>query len=127
MKKSDKSVSCHCFEQSIINNDNVEVINLNKQKQTIHCKLTTSKLSKLLMYDFNYNVIRKQYRERAKLLFTDTDSLCYAIETEDIYNDLYNNRALCDFSDCLDDHEYYINNNLKNDRAKVKSNWKIHR
>ena len=79
------------------------------------------------MYDFNYNVIRKQYREKAKLLFTDTDSLCYEIETEDIYDDLYNNRALYDFSDCSDDHEYYINNNLKIDRAKVKSNWKIHR
>ena len=30
MIKSDKSVSSHCFEQSIINNDNVEVI---KSKQ----------------------------------------------------------------------------------------------
>ena len=31
---------------------------------------------------------RKKYNERAKLLFTDTDSLAYEIETEDFYQDI---------------------------------------
>ena len=73
-----------------------------------------------MTYDFPYNVIKKQYGERVKLLFTDTDSLCYEIETEDIYNDMYNNKALYDLSNYSDDHEYYMNNNLNIDQTNNK-------
>lgn len=45
-------------------------------------------LSKTLMYDFHYNTTREMYGDNAKLLFTDTDSLCYEIQTKDVYKDL---------------------------------------
>ncbi|PFX11188.1 hypothetical protein AWC38_SpisGene25251, partial [Stylophora pistillata] len=52
---------------------------------------------KTLMYDFHYNYIKSKYGDRAKLLFTDTDSLCYEIQTENFYKDII------DDADCLFD------------------------
>ena len=45
-------------------------------------------LSKTLMFVFHYNFIRKKYGNKAELLFTDTDSLMYLIQTDDFYSDI---------------------------------------
>ena len=45
-------------------------------------------LSKIIMFDFHYNYIKPKYGNNAKLLFTDTDSLFYEIQTEDFYKDI---------------------------------------
>ena len=42
-------------------------------------------LSKLHMMDFHYNVIQKQFGDRAKLIYSDTDSFVYEIEHNNIY------------------------------------------
>ena len=97
----------------------MEVIKSKKSKvvlnKPIYCGFAILELSKLLMYNVHYYVIKKQYGNKAKLLFADTDSLCYEIKTKDIYDDMYKNKDLYDFSDYSDDHEYYISNNLKID------------
>ena len=50
-------------------------------------------LSKTLMYDFHYNYIKSKYPgERSKLLFTDTDSLTYSIKTNNLYEDMYQDK-----------------------------------
>ncbi|PFX14621.1 hypothetical protein AWC38_SpisGene21206 [Stylophora pistillata] len=62
-------------------------------------------LSKTLMYDFHYNFIKPKYEDRAKLLFTDTDSLCYEIQTEDFYKDISSDvECLFDTSNIPKDH-----------------------
>ena len=70
-------------------------------------------ISKILMYDFHYNYIKKKYGSYARLLFTDTDSLCYEIETDDIYGDMYENRDLFDTSDYNKDHFLFSTENKK--------------
>ena len=79
-KRRDKLVASPCFEQSIIIDDYIEIIKSKQAKEElmkpIYCGFATLELSKLLMYDFHYNVIKKQYKDKEKLLCTDTDSLC---------------------------------------------------
>ena len=64
-------------------------------------------LSKMLMYDFHYNYIKKKYGNKARLLFTDTDSLTYEIQTEDIYKDPWNDKRLFDYSEYPKNSPYH--------------------
>ena len=45
-------------------------------------------LSKTIMYEFHYNYIKPKYGSKANLLYNDTGSLMYEIETEDFYKDI---------------------------------------
>jgi hypothetical protein len=44
-------------------------------------------ISKAMMFNFWYSYIKPRYGDKARLLYTDTDSLIIHIETEDIYKD----------------------------------------
>jgi len=45
-------------------------------------------ISKTLVYDFHYNYVKTKCGGTAKLLYTDTDSLCYETKTKDFYADV---------------------------------------
>ena len=45
-------------------------------------------VSKVLMYDFHYDYVKPKYGDKVQLLFTDTDSLCYELWTDDFYQDI---------------------------------------
>ena len=48
------------------------------------------------MYKFHYDYVSNKYD--AKLLFTDTDSLVYEINSKDVYEQCFKDRRLFDFS-----------------------------
>ena len=118
-KKLIKIMSKPTYVSSKILNENLvavhkvkEVLTLNRPAYVGMCIL---ELSKTLMCDFHYNIIKPLYGENAKLLFTDTDSLMYEIATEDVYKDLYNSskKDLFDNSDYPVKSEYYFKDNKK--------------
>ena len=54
----------------------------------VYTGMTILDNSKILMYDFFYNHLKKQYRLKCELLYTDMDSLLLEIETDDVYKDM---------------------------------------
>ena len=52
-------------------------------------------LSKILMYEVHYNY---RYRSNSRLLFTDTDSLMYENETDDVYEDFSKDKEMFNFN-----------------------------
>ena len=87
MKYSSKPtfVSSKIFSDNLLATHNIkELITL---KTPPYAGMSVLDLSKKLMYDFHYNNIGEKCNNKAKLLFTDTDSLTYEIETGDVYRD----------------------------------------
>ena len=116
-KKLSKLVSKPTYVNSKIFNE--DLVAVHKIKETLTLKrpayvgMYILDLSKRLMYDFHYNYITSRYGKKAKLLFTDTDNLCYEIETEDIYRELWEDKNLFDNSDYPKDSQFFDSTNKR--------------
>jgi hypothetical protein len=80
------------YDRTTIFDENLIAVHMKKTKlkydKPIYLGMSILDLSKTLMYQFHYNYIKAKYGDRAKLLFTDTDSLAYEIKTDDFYADI---------------------------------------
>ena len=104
-------VSSKIFNKNLVAVHKIkETLTLNRPAYVGMCILD---LSKTLMYDFHYNYIKQKYGRKAKLLFTDTDSLTYEIETSDAYQDFWNDKDKFDNSDYPQDSQYFNATNKK--------------
>ena len=116
-KKLDKLTSKPTFVSSKIFNKNLMAVHKVKETLTLnrpaYVGMCILDLSKTLMHDFHYNYIKNKYNDRAKLLFTDTDSLTYEIETVDAYKDFWTDKDMFDNSDYPENSPYYCNTNKK--------------
>ena len=91
----------------------VQTVTLNRP---IYVGFTVLELSKLHMYDFHYNHMKVKYphANQLRLLFTDTDSLAYAVQPDAIYKDMDVGAAdRYDFSEYPLDHPLYVASNCK--------------
>ena len=116
-KKLTKLASKPTYVSSKIINENLVAVHKIKESLTLnkpaYVGMCILDLSKTLMYDFHYNYIKNKYGDKAKLLFTDTDSLTYQIEAEDVYQDFWNDKDKFDNSDYPESSPYYYNANKK--------------
>ena len=87
-KKMIKISSKPTFVSSKIFDENLVAVRRVKGRllmnKPIYVGMSILDISKCLMYEFHYNHIKAKYGSKARLLFTDTDSLCYEIETKDV-------------------------------------------
>ena len=116
-KKLDKLTSKPTYVSSKIFNENLMAVHKVKETLTLnrpaYVGMCILDLSKMLMYDLHYNYIKKKYNNGARLSFTDTDSLTYEIEAEDVYNDFWNDKDMFNNSDYPESSPYYCNANKK--------------
>ena len=104
-------ISSKIFNENLVAVHKIkETLTLNRPAYVGMCILD---LSKTLMYDFHYNYIKQKYGSKAKLLFTDTDSLTYEIEADDIYSDFWKDKNRFDNSDYPESSPYFNKSNKK--------------
>ena len=104
-EKFKKLVAKPNFKSRKIFNENLISVHMKKTSLTmnkpVYLGMCILELSKIIMYDFHYNYIKSKYGDKAKLLFTDTDSFLYEIQMEDFYKDISG-----DVRDRFDTSEY---------------------
>ncbi|XP_063392461.1 uncharacterized protein LOC134677958 [Cydia fagiglandana] len=97
------------FHSSCIINDDVSIIQMTrnciKYDKPIYVGFTVLELSKTHMFDFHYNYMLPKYSENIRLLYTDTDSFIYDINTNDFYEDIKP-----DVQDKFDTSDFQIDN-----------------
>ena len=116
-KKLLKLTSKPTYASSKIFNENLVAVHKIKEALTLnrpaYVGMCILELRKTLMYDFHNNYIKNKYGDRAKLLFTDTDSLTYEIETEDVYQDFWHDKDKFDNSDYNIESKFHDNSYKK--------------
>ena len=116
-EKLRKIIAKPTFKRRVKFSDELSAIHVSKTKLTlnkpIYVGFSFLDLSKLLMYDWYYNKLKKKYGENFILLYTDTDSLLVHIKTKDIYKDMSETKEEYDVSDYPTDHPLNDETNKK--------------
>jgi hypothetical protein len=91
-KNWNKLAKKHNFKSATIFSENLVAVHMRrtsvKLRKPIYLGMSILDIRKTLMYDFHYNYIKPMYGNDAELLFTETDSLCYEITSDNFYKDI---------------------------------------
>ena len=112
-----KMVARPLFSRHVFFSNDLVGIDMSKSKlflnKPVYTGMKILKNSKILMYDFFYNELKKQNGSRYELLCTDADSLLLEIETDDVYKDIETKKNLYDTSEYPKDHPLHPNTNKR--------------
>ena len=90
--KRNKLVSEPNYHTMNLISENLSIIEMRKVKvkmnKPIYLGLSILEISKIIMYEFWYDYMKKKYRDMVKLCYMDTDSLIMNIKTKDFYKDI---------------------------------------
>lgn len=82
--------------------ENFAAIHLSPEKlsldRPIYIGFTVLEYAKQHLYKFHYDFIKTKYQNKARLCYTDTDSLLYLVKTTDFYDDIKKNISNFDTS-----------------------------
>ena len=113
----ERKIASPLYDGHIIYNEDLAAIKMKKKEMVlnkpIYAGMCILDLSKRHMYEFHYDVMKPRYGAKAKLLFTDTDSLCYHIRTENVFEDQKARADLFDLSNYPKDSPYRDDTNKK--------------
>ena len=94
-EKRNKLVSEPSYHTTKRFSENLLAIEMKKTKvkmnKPIYLGMSILDISETLMYEFSYDYLKLNYRDKAKLCYTDTDSFIIHIITEDFFEDISNN------------------------------------
>ena len=117
INKTKKLVASPLYARHAIFTNDMAGIEMRKSNmllnKPVYTGMTILDNSKILMYDYYYNVLKKEYGERCELLYTDTDSLMPLIETEDYYKEMERKKHLHDTSNYPKENPLHSNVNKK--------------
>ena len=90
--KRNKLVSEPNYHTMKLTEENLSIIEMKivevKLNKPIYLGLSILEISKIIIYEFWYDYMKRKYGDMVKLCYTDTDSLVMTIKTKDFYKDV---------------------------------------
>ncbi|XP_018308360.1 uncharacterized protein [Mycetomoellerius zeteki] len=95
--------SCSVFSENLVA---IELRKLEvKFDKPIYVGMCILDISKTCLYEFHHEYMAPLFRDKCKIMYTDTDSLIYHVECDDVYDIMK-----CDINNRFDTSDYSIDN-----------------
>lgn len=93
-KKAHRLMNKVTFKDRTIYSKKLMAIHMNKEKikfdKPIYVGFAILDISKTIIYDFHYNIMKNMYGNKIDIVYSDTDSLVYEIRTYNFFDDIKN-------------------------------------